>query len=97
MNIKFVGVAVVIAIATGCASVPMESPEADRTAKEFRTPEGEKAGLYIYRAAGIGTALKKDIWVDGECIGESAPQIFFYTEVDGDQTHTVSTESSSRE
>ena len=30
-----------------------------------------------------GKALKKDVWIDGKCIGESAPDVFFYTEVEG--------------
>jgi hypothetical protein len=41
----------------------------------------------------LGGALKKDIWVDGKCIGESAPYVFFYEEVEGDKSHKVSTES----
>lgn len=43
--------------------------------------------------AALGAALKKDIWVDGECIGETVPKIFFYEEVVGDKEHTISTES----
>ena len=41
----------------------------------------------------FGAALKKDIWVDGRCIGETAPNMFFYDEVDGDKTYIISTES----
>lgn len=41
----------------------------------------------------MGTALKKDIWVDGKCIGESAPNVFFYEEVKGGREHKISTES----
>ncbi|MBK6739872.1 MAG: hypothetical protein IPG64_19420 [Haliea sp.] len=33
--------------------------------------------LYLFRAGGMGTALKKDIWVNGKCIGETAPHMFF--------------------
>ena len=77
----------------GCASVPMESKELSNSAKKFNPPAPGKAGLYIYRAAGVGGALKKDILVDGKCVGESAPKVFFYEEVTGNQEHTVSTES----
>lgn len=78
---------------TGCASVPMESKEVSNAAKEFNTPPDGNAGLYIYRAGGPGGALKKDIWIDGKCIGESAPNVFFYEEVTGGEQHKISTES----
>ncbi len=77
----------------GCASVPMASQEASAKAKSFAGPPEGKAGLYIYRASGVGTALKKDIWVDGKCIGESAPNMFFHEEVAGNAEHKISTES----
>jgi hypothetical protein len=77
----------------GCASVPMESNELSVQAKAFHKPSEGNAGLYIYRAGGLGTALKKDIWVNGKCIGESAPKIFFYEEVKGGEEHKISTES----
>lgn len=62
-------------------------------AKEFNTPGAGKAGLYVYRDSFVGKALKKDIWVNGECLGESAPDVFFYTEVAGGKTHKIDTES----
>ena len=79
--------------AAGCASVPMESAERTITAKKFNPPSEGSSGLYIYRPSSLGGALKKDIWVDGKCIGESAPYVFFYEEVEGDKSHKVSTES----
>ena len=33
------------------------------------------------------------MWVDGKCIGETAPNVFFYEEVEGDKEHKISTES----
>lgn len=77
----------------GCASVPMESNEKSMMAKEFNSPESDKSGLYIYRSGTFGGALKKDIWVDETCIGQSAPNVFFYTEVDCNKMHKLSTES----
>lgn len=77
----------------GCASVPMESDEKSSSAKTFQAPSDGMAGLYIYRSSGPGTALKKDIWVDGVCIGETAPNMFFYEEVLGNEEHKISTES----
>ncbi len=78
---------------TSCASVPMASKEESDYAKEFNSPSIGKSGLYIYRSGFFGGALKKDIWVNDECIGESAPNVFFYIEVEGDKEHKVSTES----
>lgn len=77
----------------GCASVPMESNEKSMLAKEFNSPPDDKSGLYIYRSGSFGGALKKDIWVDETCIGESAPNVFFYTEVECNKEHKLSTES----
>ncbi len=77
----------------GCASVPMESTENSNHAKQFNAPSEGKSGLYIYRDSFVGQALKKDIWVNGNCIGESAPDTFFYEQVEGDKEHKISTES----
>ena len=77
----------------GCASVPMQTKEESLLAKEFKLPEEGFSGLYLYRSAGLGTALKKDIWVNGKCIGETAPQMFFYEKVKSDEEYKISTES----
>ena len=71
----------------------MESSERADTAKMFGPPAEGNSGLYIYRSGTFGGALKKDVWVDGKCIGETAPNVFFYEEVRGDQEHKISTES----
>lgn len=78
---------------SGCASVEMASKAESARAKEFNPPSQGNAGVYIYRDSFVGKALKKDIWIDGKCIGESAPDVFFYTEVEGGETHKVDTES----
>jgi hypothetical protein len=90
---KLVFVAFVSALLTGCASVPMESEAVSAKAKSFAPPTDGNSGLYIYRTSGVGTALKKDVRVDGKCIGESAPKVFFYEEVKGNEEHKISTES----
>jgi len=78
----------------GCASVPLESAEANLRAKKFSAPAEGYSGVYVYRAdARKGSALKKDVWIDGNCIGESATGVFFYIEVEGDREHTLATES----
>lgn len=93
MNKHLFGAAIVLVTLSGCATVPLESTEQSNLAKHFNPPSDGQAGLYIYRAMGPGSALKKDVWVDGKCIGETAPSIFFYEEVEGDKQYTVSTES----
>ncbi|WP_445428908.1 DUF2846 domain-containing protein [Alishewanella sp. HL-SH05] len=49
--------------------------------------------MYVHRKGSLGGALKKDVWINGECIGETAPDIFFYKEVDADREHQIATES----
>jgi len=91
--LKKISLMVVVFILGGCASVPMESVNESNKAKQFNPPSNSNSGLYIYRDSFAGQALKKDIWVDGKCIGETAPDIFFYVEVEGDKEHKISTES----
>ena len=78
---------------SGCASVDMASKAESAKAKEFNSPSEGTAGVYVYRDSFVGKALKKDVWIDGKCIGESAPDVFFYTEVEGGKNHKVDTES----
>lgn len=78
---------------TGCASVNMAPHDQSAKAKEFKQPSASNAGVYVYRNSFVGKALKKDVWIDGKCIGESAPDVFFYTEVEGGKTHKIDTES----
>ncbi len=93
MNRKFTLAFFAILLLAGCASVPMEGKEKSDMAKKFTPPLGDKAGLYIYRSGSFGGALKKDVWLDGACVGETAPNIFFYEEVAGGIDHKLSTES----
>ncbi|MCB0739212.1 MAG: DUF2846 domain-containing protein [Bacteroidetes bacterium] len=90
---KFMPIAFVSFLFVGCASVPMANKTVSDSVKQFNLPTQEKSGIYIYRDSLFGAALKKDIRVDGKCIGESAPKVFFFTEVEGGKEHTISTES----
>ena len=78
---------------SGCASVQMASKAESAKAKEFNAPSQGNAGVYLYRNSFVGKALKKDLWIDGKCIGESAPDVFFYTEIEGGKLHKIDTES----
>ena len=92
---KFFSIVVLMAalMISGCASVEMATKTDSAKAKEFKPPAQGNAGVYIYRDSFVGKALKKDVWIDGKCIGESAPDVFFYAEVEGGKTHKVETES----
>ena len=79
-------------LASGCASVPMASATQDAALKKFASPTADKAGLYVYRNSFVGQALKKNVYVDGEYLGESANKVYFYKEVTPGQ-HNLSTES----
>ena len=90
---KIAFVVLLSALFTGCASVQMESKEDSARAKQFAPPQAGNSGLYIYRDSVVGKALKRNIWVDGKCVGESAPDVFFYAEVAGNKEHSISTAS----
>lgn len=77
----------------GCASVPMASEADNTTVKSFPAPESGKAGLYVYRDSFVGKALKKDVYLDGRCLGETADKVFFYQQISSNQPHTLGTES----
>lgn len=86
--------AVLVSLLSGCASVEMAPKAESDLAKQFNAPSANKAGIYVYREdSAFGGALKKDVWIDKECIGETAKGVFFYHEVDGGKEHTISTES----
>lgn len=78
----------------GCSSVPMESKEIANKAKEFNAPSQDKAGIYVYRKdTFVGAALKKDVWIGKDCVGQTAKGVFFYKEVPGSEKLEISTES----
>lgn len=93
MKIVSVFALTAILLISGCASVDMATKAESAKAKEFNPPSDGKAGVYVYRDSFVGKALKKDVWVDGVCIGETAPDVFFYTEVAGGKNHKLDTES----
>ena len=77
----------VAALASGCATVPMADSTQDASAKTFAAPQ-DKAGVYVYRNETFGAAVKMDIFLNGQHLGETGPRTYFYVEVDPG-THTV--------
>lgn len=91
---KVILVLFLFTIMAGCASVSMAPQKESTEAKEFSYPDEGKAGIYVFRKdSPFGAALKKDIWINGDCIGESASGVFFYHQVEGEQEHNIATES----
>ena len=89
-------IVILTATLSGCTSVQMEPEAASNKAKEFNLPSEGTSGVYIYRQnTYFGNALKKDVWTDGECIGEIVRGTFFYQEVEGNKEHKFSAESES--
>lgn len=82
-----------LSLLAGCASVPMETKDKSDMAKKFSPPASDKAGVYVFRSGGFGGALTKDIWIDNVCLGSSAPNVFFYQEVNGNAEHEIATAS----
>lgn len=91
-NKLFLIVALLVLFVSGCATVPMTSDAEDTAAKQFAVPPAGQSGLYIYRDSAFGGALKKNIYVDGEMIGESAPNMYFYKLIPAGE-HKLGTES----
>lgn len=88
------------AFITGCAptpvTVPLASSESSIKAKEFTTPSEGKAGIYVYRRDSyLGRSFTKDVYIDGICLGQTAPNVFFYIEVEGNKTHTIANDKGS--
>ena len=92
-EIKILAVIIISLVTVGCSTVPLEPKKVSQDAKIFTSPPAGKAGIYVYRDSVFGGALKKDIWIDNKCLGESAPNVFFYQNVKGNKTHIIATES----
>ncbi|HVT37184.1 MAG TPA: DUF2846 domain-containing protein [Nevskiaceae bacterium] len=82
-----------LALMTGCASVPMATPEADAQAKTFKAP-ADKANLYIYRNESFGSAVKMTVLLDNQLAGDTGPHTYILKSVaPGSHTLTSKTEN----
>ncbi len=84
-------IALIAALLGGCASVPMGDPARDAALKEFKVAP-DKAAIYVYRNESIGAAIKMDVAVDGQPIGQTAANTYLYAEV-APGKHTVTSKS----
>ena len=76
----------------GCAFVPLQDAERTRAAKEFPDPPPGKSNLYLYRDDVVGAAVKRKLYVDGQYIGETGFNTFFFRTLDPGR-HAVQTQS----
>ena len=83
-------------VVSGCATVDMEPPSSSAKTKEFNAPTQGKAGLYIYRDSLMGKMLKKDLWINGKCLGESGPDVFFTPKLMAEESTRLKPNPSSR-
>jgi uncharacterized protein YceK len=66
----------IILLLSGCASVPMASVDADKSAKAFTAPSDGSSNLYIYRNESMGSAIKLPLLLDGVAIGDTAAHTY---------------------
>ena len=85
----------VVAFASGCASVPMASPEQDAAARSF-VVRPDKSNIYVYRNESMGAAIKMPIALNGKLVGDTAAKTFLRLEVaPGSHTLVSKTENDS--
>src|SRR5262245_8067608 len=96
MKPRLAALAVLAALATGCASVPMAAPEADLAAKQFKPTPG-KTNVYVFRDETFGQAVKMSVTLDGKLFGDTAAHTYLLTVVDpGKHTLVSKSENDSR-
>lgn len=87
---RVIVIVLITCLFSACATVPMESSSKSKMVKRVNKPTLGNAGLYIYRSAPLTTVLKKEVWVNGQCIGQMLPNVFFYKQVEGDKAYRIS-------
>jgi len=80
-----------LALLTGCASVPMATPEQDSAAKSFAV-KADKANVYVYRNESFGGAVKMPVLANGKSVGDTVAKTFIKLEV-APGTHTLVSKS----
>ena len=88
---KILVLAAIAANLVGCASVNMGDAQQDAAAKQFTAPAG-KSGVYIYRNESMGAAVKMDVEVDGNALGQTAAKTYLYKEI-APGKHTITSKA----
>lgn len=86
-SILVAGALAAAALASGCASVQMASPEMDTSAKSYAV-KPNKANIYVYRNEVFGAAIKLPVLLNGRAVGDTASKTFMLLEVDPG-SHTI--------
>lgn len=87
------GLAGIIAV-SGCTSVPLEDSDTSDYYAAVPAPDPGKAGVYIIRDTLFAAAYKRDVGIDGKCLGRTSYNTFVYTQVDGGQDHILASYTS---
>lgn len=82
MGRAFLGalIAAVALFASGCATIPMADPAADKAAKSFAAPPG-MSRIYVYRNESIGAAITMDVFIDGRKLGQTVAKTYLVADV----------------
>ncbi|HSW11215.1 MAG TPA: DUF2846 domain-containing protein, partial [Solimonas sp.] len=87
-NIAFrAGCAALAIQLSACASVQLADASEDSKAKEFAAP-ADASQLYIYRDEYMGGAIKMDVFVDDQVLGQTGPCTYLVKTVTPGE-HTV--------
>ena len=78
---QFLPALALIALLSGCASVPMASLDQDAAAKTYQVAPG-KTNIYIYRNENLGGAVKLTLLLDGKLLGDTGPKTYYLVETD---------------
>ena len=79
----------------GCASVNMADAGQDAAAKQFQVAPNQ-AGIYVYRNESFGAAVKMDVSVDGQPVGQTVANAYIYKAVSPGK-HTISSKAENTE
>ena len=81
----------IVASLVGCASVPMGDAKQNAALKTFAIA-ADKSAVYIYRNETMGAAVKMDVELDGQPIGQTVANTYLYKEVTPGK-HTITSKA----